>query len=171
MFKAGDKVVCIHPVDRLKYGKVYTVLDVGEGDIDDFVVIDMDGDGGYYPYYQYRFINVIIVPTEPTVTITEEEYHSLIEEVNMLQELVAELYKEKEPEVFKPISEYTIDDWKQALREGWVFMTEQQGLVIAREIECDIVLLQGGEKGDWWVDMPSGIDTDGEGYTVVKRIK
>lgn len=29
--------------------------------------------------------------TQPMVTITEEEYHSLIEEINMLQELIAEL--------------------------------------------------------------------------------
>ena len=104
------------------------------------------------------------------VQIEQEEYDNLIEEINMLQELVAELSKEKEREAFKPISEYTIEDWQQAVREGWVFMTEGQGPVTVSNVEKG-VQLKGGEKGSWWVNMPSGIDTDGEGYTVVERIK
>ena len=105
------------------------------------------------------------------VQIEQEEYDNLIEQINMLQELVAELSKEKESEAFKPISEYTIDDWKQAQEDHWLFTTEGQNVVSVREVSHHRMQLRGGEKGTWWVNMPSGKDTDKIGYTVVERIK
>lgn len=49
--------------------------------------------------------------TQPMVTITEEEYHSLIEEINMLQELVTELSspvdtaQEQQAETYRALQE------------------------------------------------------------------
>ncbi len=58
------------------------------------------------------------------VWIEQEFYDSLIDEINMLRELLAEAYKPIAP-TFKPISEMTMGDWKQAKKEGWVFETRE----------------------------------------------
>lgn len=94
MFKIGDKVVCVESTKNITYGKVYIVLDrnrwAGATVIE--IVDDVDEKAWYYAP---RFTSAIITNPDPLgsplVTIPESEYHSLIEEVNMLQELVAEL--------------------------------------------------------------------------------
>lgn len=59
------------------------------------------------------------------VEIEQEYYDGLIEEINLLQELLAEANARNrsipEPTVFKPVSYYTMSDWEQALAEKWVF--------------------------------------------------
>ncbi len=66
-----------------------------------------------------------IIQPEPLLRITQAEYDALIDEIDMLRELLAEAYKpatDMAP-TFKPISEMTMEDWKQAKEEGWVFET------------------------------------------------
>lgn len=65
------------------------------------------------------------VDSDPNVTIKQSELDALIDEINMLRELLAEAYKPTADTAptFKPISEMTMEDWKQAKKEGWVFET------------------------------------------------
>lgn len=186
MFKVGDKVACIADIDNLSYGKVYTVLGTERLLEDRLLLAVMDDMNEKRWYYTTRFTSAIIKNPDPQVTIPESEYHSLIEEVNMLQELVKELsapqdtaleqqaetylalndtltrhesFQEGEDGVsttrceellntidflhevyddwktndyqaavasagsdaFKPISEYTLEDWQQAIDEDWKF--------------------------------------------------
>ncbi len=60
---------------------------------------------------------------ELEVTIKQSEYDSLIDEINMLRELVAEL-----------TSVMTLEDWQQALEEGWEFETRQGDLINVENI-------------------------------------
>lgn len=146
MFKVGDKVVCIDNTQSnttLVLGKTYTVAEVLE---DCLVLMELPYD---YLWYKRRFklqseIMNNTTPTEVMVEITQTEYDSLIEEINLLRELLAEanikladclLDKMEdisiriktlnesipEPTVLKPIDEYTMEDWEQARDEKWVF--------------------------------------------------
>lgn len=179
---------------------------------------------------------VIVLVEDPLVTIPESEYHSLIEEVNMLQELVKELsaphdtaleqqaetyralnetltrhesFQEGEDGVFtsrceellntidflhevyddwktndyraavasagsdafKPISEYTLEDWKQALDEEWEFECRD-----GHTVKIDYI--NYGEDypivgDDYWYRNIAGVwyvgDTDSD--DIVKRIR
>lgn len=116
----------------------------------------------------------IIKQPDAYVRITQDEYDSLIDEINMLRELVAELTSVKE-EQFKPISEMTLEDWKQAERERWVFQTEQRGLVTVSDVDSNLqdllpIQLESGGDGTWYVGLDGG-DIDQEGWTVVERVK
>jgi hypothetical protein len=168
---------------------------------------------------------------DPDVVIKQSDYDSLVDEINMLRELVAEItletdytalgqqastyrvlnekmlkhqsYKQgdggstREGELlgqldtlfaaydslasgasnttFKHISEMTLEDWRQAERERWVFQTEHQGLVTVRNVDSNLrdlipLLLESGEGNTWYVGLDGG-DIDQEGWTVVKRVK
>jgi hypothetical protein len=118
---------------------------------------------------------VIIKQPDAFVRITQDEYDSLIDEINMLRELVAELTVVKEEQTFKPISEMTLEDWRQAERERWVFQTEHRGLVTVCDVDSDLqdlipIQLESGEGNTWYVGLDGG-DIDQESWTVVKRVK
>ena len=114
---------------------------------------------------------------DPDVSIKQSDYDSLVDEINMLRECVADMNKlleeklTEEAPTFKPISEMTMEDWKQAKKEGWVFETEARGsaTVIDLCFKEEIVRLETS-RGYWWVDS-KGYDDDQSGYTVVKRIQ
>ncbi len=76
---------------------------------------------------------VIIKQSDAFVRITQDEYDSLIDEINMLRELVAELMAVKE-EQFKPIPEMTLEDWQQAMEDGWVFETRRGYLINVEKV-------------------------------------
>lgn len=175
-------------------------------------------------------------PKDPLVTIPESEYHSLIEEVNMLQELVKELsapqdtaleqqaetyralnetltrhesFQEGEDGVFtsrceellntidflhevyddwktndyraavasagsdafKPIGEYTLEDWQQAIDEDWKFKCRDgypvQVVEVNRTFKYPVECTDGlcrDIKGFWCSDK---VDED----DIVKRIR
>lgn len=108
------------------------------------------------------------------VWIEQEFYDSLIDEINMLRELVAELTAVKE-EQFKPISEMTLEDWQQAMKEGWKFDTLHRGNVTVYEVSTDTtdsipLLLENAVGNTWYVGF-DGQDNDHHGWTVVKRVK
>lgn len=105
MFEVGDKVVCIADIDNLSYGQVYQVLNTDMWDDRAVVQVIDDVDEECW-YYVTRFASVIIKNPDPMVTIPESEYHSLIEEVNMLQELVAELSSPKDADQVKQAETY-----------------------------------------------------------------
>lgn len=106
------------------------------------------------------------------VQIEQEEYDNLIEQINMLQELVAELSKEKESEAFKPISEYTIDDWQQALKEGWVFCQRNGDLTNIMSVDSDPLTEYPVESESCWLRL-NGQELFGGKYNldIVARIK
>jgi hypothetical protein len=70
---------------------------------------------------------VIIEEPSPVVSITQDEYDSMVEEINLLQELLASannrIAELENKYKFKPIANMTFDDWVVARREGHVFKT------------------------------------------------
>lgn len=98
MFKVGDKVYLrddsefndgfdSNPLDVLGTITAYT-----PEDIFDYEVEWENGTTNEYNADDLFLVSDLKVEVkDPQVTIPESEYHSLIEEVNMLQELVAEL--------------------------------------------------------------------------------
>lgn len=139
MFKVWDKVVCVNAADSgdsLVSGKTYTIGDVQE----EYVVLEEDENG--YAWMASRF--QLALDIDPLVEIHQSEYSALIEEINLLQELLAEANTKladclldkmedisvriktlnesiPEPTVFKPIDEYTMEDWEQAVCNDWMF--------------------------------------------------
>jgi hypothetical protein len=113
---------------------------------------------------------------DPLVEIRQSEYTALIEEVNLLQELLAEANARNqsipEPTVFKPTTEYTIRDWEQALAEKWVFR-QYDGTII------NIIRLDYSEDTSYPVETESSwLRLDGTEYDfgssdsdIVERIK
>jgi hypothetical protein len=70
---------------------------------------------------------VIIEEPSPLVEITQDEYTNLIEEINLLQELLAEannrIVELEAKSKFKPIKDMTIRDWDLATLENHKFKT------------------------------------------------
>lgn len=66
-----------------------------------------------------------LVEVEPSLhdIIEEQAAHitNLEEALEMVQKELIELREKVGSEGFKPISEYTMEDWEQAKEEGWVF--------------------------------------------------
>lgn len=115
----------------------------------------------------------------PLVTISQIEYDNLVEEVNLLQELLAEANQKiillestnvnlnmEYPEQFKPVSEYTLADWDLAMNEGWVF-EQNNGFHVTVNSVCydedfpiELVNEDGGHEGvvtlqgHFWEDDP-----------------
>lgn len=129
MFNVGDKVVCIDNTDNegiITLGKTYTIAYVNAG-----VTCCSIEEAPAYDWFVTRFqleseIMNNTTPTEldPLVEIHQSEYSALIEEVNLLQELLAEANQKLarlESKEAKPVSEYTAEDWEQAKDEKWVF--------------------------------------------------
>ena len=63
------------------------------------------------------------VESSPHDIIEEQAAHiaNLEEALEMVQKELIELREKVGSEGFKPISEYTMEDWEQAKEEGWVF--------------------------------------------------
>ncbi len=82
----------------------------------------------------------IIEEPSPLVEITQDEYTNLIEEINLLQELLAEAnnritkLETPKPE-FKPVKDMTFDDWKQAKEKGYKFNTRRAGEVVVTGLD------------------------------------
>lgn len=173
MFKVGDKVVCVDAADSgdsLVSGKTYTIGDVQEG----YIVLEEDENG--YAWMASRF--QLVSEVDPLVEIRQSEYDELIEEINLLQELLSEAnarnHSIPEPTVFKPIAEYTMEDWSQALRNDWEFECRGGHIVTIQELDEHAndsrpVLCSVGWyhnlNGMW--DESTGVDND----DIIKRIK
>lgn len=92
--------------------------------------------------------------SDPNVTIKQSELDALIDEINMLRECVADMnklleekLKENTAPTFKPISEMTMEDWKQAKKEGWVFEDADGCKEEVSYVEGDKVFLRGYYSG------------------------
>lgn len=172
MFKVWDKVVCVNAADSgdsLVSGKTYTIGDVQEG----YIVLEEDENG--YAWMASRF--QLVSEVDPLVEIRQSEYDELIEEINLLQELLSEANQKlaglesKPSEEFKPVSEYTMEDWEQARDEKWVFELNEGTEVFVKGImdefddkdhpielslvtnnlhECTVT-----ERGHFWSNSPS----------------
>jgi hypothetical protein len=105
---------------------------------------------------------------DPDVVIKQSDYDSLVDEINMLRELVAELTSVKEEQQFKPISEMTLEDWVRAKEECWEF-EDRDGAVCEVECVTDGVVM--------FHNYAMGFNSNGthihypEQYSIVKRIK
>lgn len=162
--------------------------------------------------------------TQTVVEITQAEYNSLIDEINMLRELVAEItletdytalgqqastyralnekmsnhpsYKQGngwstregelleqldvlfeaydnvvyvEKEQFKPVSEMTLEDWQQALEEGWEFEDNYGAVNTVDETTDDGEIYFSSFCYAFWLDGKHSIDP--KNNFIVKRIK
>lgn len=175
MFKVGDKVVCVNAADSgesLVSGKTYTIGDVQEA----YVVLEEDGNG--YAWMASRF--QLALDIDLLVEIRQSEYDELVDEINLLQELLSEAniklagLESKPSEEFKPVSEYTMEDWSQALRNNWEFECRGGNIVTIQELDGHAddsrpVLCSVGWyhnlNGMW--DESTGVDND----DIIKRIK
>ena len=139
---SGDPDTYNDPADNMFEGQYYTIR-------------DRDGGGVYlegckFKYFE-RFFTLEFRPaevkpegvdsTQEGVEITQEEYDSLIDEINMLRELLAEAYKRVADAVpaFKPISEMTMEDWQQAQEEEGVFVDNDGDEVTLTEVFSDSI--------------------------------
>jgi hypothetical protein len=110
---------------------------------------------------------------DPDVVIKQSDYDSLVDEINMLRELVAELTSVKEEQQFNPISEMTLEDWQQAKDEGWEFETREGDVISATTLwslsDAYPVRCSNGLaytiRGYFW---DSGKENDAD---IIKRIK
>ena len=146
MFKAFDKVVCVEAAqlrgESLVLGKTYVLADVQE----EYVVLE-GCEESYYCYYwmdsRFKLESEIMdntTPTEldPLVEIRQSEYDELIEEINLLQELLAEANQKLaklEPTEFKPVVQYTMEDWEQAVYNKWMFEQRNGNIVTVNALD------------------------------------
>lgn len=227
MFKIGDEVVCKDSRGREDYiteGSIYVVNYVNT--YDELLTV-VDDTGKSQEFFIDRF-KLAEKQQDPMVSIPQSEYDDLIEQINMLQELIAELSgpqpvdtaqeqqaytyqqmqkvlvghpsfkelsdgshceelvgtirllqdaydelnndKEFKLELFKPVSEYTMDDWKDAYDNDWVF-------------ECrngDFTKIIGLDYGDtnWpvesqhtWLRLDGTEYNSGSSTDIIRRIK
>lgn len=130
MFKVWDKVVCVNAADSgdsLVSGKTYTIGDVQE----EYVVLEEDENG--YAWMASRF--QLVSEVDPLVEIRQSAYDELIEEINLLQELLAEANQKLAKLDFKPVKEYTLEDWEQAVYNNWMFEQRNGDLVTVNALD------------------------------------
>lgn len=172
MFKVGDKVVCVdNECSLLNLGETYTVGKVNESYI---YLTEITLDGGYY---KSRF--KLASDIEPLVEIRQSEYDELIEEINLLQELLAEANQKLaglESQEFKPIAEMAYVDWQDI----WDDDNPPRFLTSTGEIWTAEYLFKDAEYGytvafhqDDSTYSPSGdrLMKDGVDVKIIKRIK
>lgn len=176
MFKVGDKVVCVNNADNegiITSGKTYTIAYVNDDD-----GICNIKELPAYDWFLTRF--QLVSEVDPLVEIRQSEYDGLIEEINLLQELLSEANQKlaglesKPSEEFKPVSEYTMEDWRQALRNHWEFECRGGNIVTIQELDehpddSRPVLCSVG----WYHNLNGMLDesTGVEDEDIIKRIK
>ena len=142
MFKVGDKVVCVDAEasgESLVLGKTYVLADVQE----EYVSLEGCEKSYYWMDSRFKLESEIMdntTPTEldPLVEIRQSEYDELIEEINLLQELLAEANQKLaklEPTEFKPVVQYTMEDWEQAVYNKWMFEQRNGNIVTVNALD------------------------------------
>lgn len=131
MFKVGDKVVCIDNTDNegiITLGKTYTIAYVNAG-----VTCCSIEEAPAYDWFVTRF--QLVSDIDPLVEIRQSEYSALIEEVNLLQELLAETNQKLAKLDFKPVTQYTLEDWEQAVYNNWMFEQRNGDVVTVNALD------------------------------------
>jgi hypothetical protein len=129
----------------------YVFTASGSGDSDKVIDITWNDSSGVEHWVTYDLLEVLNLidtgewfviaeeTTSPIVEITQDEYTNLIEEINLLQDLLAEannrIVELEAKSKFKPIKDMTYNDWVVACREGQEFKT--RGGEIVTVIEMD----------------------------------
>jgi hypothetical protein len=131
-----------------------------------------------HAYYSLRYVAanirsgiwVIIEEPSPVVSITQDEYDSMVEEINLLQDLLAEANsriaeletqsKDCTPK-FKPVKDMDYFDWMIACRKGYTFKT--------RDGNTTFVIEMDDESTHWpvrtdngWYRLDGSFDSDGK---------
>ena len=135
-FKIGDEVVCIDNSGlqyELTLGKCYAVTESFEMS-GIYMINALNDEGSEASFYARRFelaseIEDSATPTEIMVEITQDEYDSLHDRIELLESLLVDANKritelEAPVQVFnKPIEDYTFEDWRNAMAEHAIFET------------------------------------------------
>ncbi len=109
--------------------------------------------------------------TSPTVEITQAEYDSMVEEINLLQELLAEVFTTQPQEQFKPIKDMTLDDWVQAEREEWVFELRCGAYTKVDKLDPRDTKWKVATKFGWnRIDGSYTSDYEQHDYDIIKRV-
>ena len=174
MFKVGDKVVCVDVsclYEELTLGRCYAVLDINP----DTDMVQVKGDDGVECFfYGYRFkLESELEEFDPLVEIRQSEYDSLIEEINLLQELLMEANARNQsiPE-FKPVSEYTMSDWEQALNEKWEFEQRDGSVTNIISLDYSDDISYPVETESTWLRLDgTECDYEASDSDIVERIK
>jgi hypothetical protein len=154
---------------------------------EDYVVVSWIDNAGYRQRgYNFSDVNhfiknnnwVIIEEPSPLVEITQDEYNTLVEEINLLQDLLAGANKRIEeleaqptgclPKQFKPISEMTLEDWEQVEKEYAVFLTSQSEEVIIEDVNNGLIFFSKYNLGFSTKGKHVGVP---DGYYIVERIR
>jgi hypothetical protein len=108
---------------------------------------------------------------DPMIELRQSEYNNLIEEINLLQELLAEVFTVQPVEQFKPVKDMTFEDWEQAEREGWVFELRCGDYSKVEQLSHKSALWKVCTKFGWVrVDGSFQIDYEEHDYDIIKRI-
>ncbi len=97
---------------------------------------------------------VIIEEPSPLVEISQNEYDNLIEEINLLQDLLAEANNrivelETKPE-FKPVKDMDYFDWMIAYRKGHTFKTRDGNTTFVIEMDDEGTNLPVRTDNGWY---------------------
>lgn len=167
MFKVWDKVVCVNAADSgdsLVSGKTYTIGDVQE----EYVVLEEDENG--YAWMASRF--QLVSEVDPLVEIRQSAYDELIEEINLLQELLAEANQKLAKLDFKPVKEYTLEDWEQAVYNNWMFEQRNGDLVTVNALDDADETTYPVDTDNAWLTLSGReyLNTQSE-FDILRRIK
>jgi hypothetical protein len=129
---------------KTKEGTVYTAV-LHSKDIIGITWTNRFGTDEYVTYslltdnWFTRAEGYTIIQEDPTVSILQSDYDSMVEEINLLQELLSEanikltsLENQYEEGINKPIDDYTEIDWLKAVAGAWVF-EDEEGKVFSLE--------------------------------------
>jgi hypothetical protein len=108
---------------------------------------------------------------DPLIELRQSEYDNLIEEINLLQELLAEALTTQTQGQFKPVKGMTFEDWVQAEREEWTFEVRCGAYTKVDKLDPRDRKWKVATKFGWnAIDGSFDPDYDEHDYDIIKRV-
>lgn len=105
--------------------------------------------------------------TDPLVEIHQSEYDTMVEQINLLQELLAEA--NSKINTFKSIKDMTRDDWVTAMFEGHEFKTRNDTIVRVTGLDEDSRWCVRANEG--WYRVDGSFDYNKDPLDIIERVK
>jgi len=116
----------------------------------------------------------IIGQPSPVVEISQDEYDSMVEEINLLQDLLADannhIAELETKSKFKPVKDMTFEDWKEAKEKGYKFNTRRAGEVKVVELDRGSVWAVRTHYGWHRIDGTFNSDREEVAEDIIERI-
>lgn len=164
----------------------YVFTASGSGDSDKVIDITWNDSLGVKHWVTYDLLEVLNLvdigewfivaegTPSPLVEITQDEYDNLIDEINLLQELLAEannrIVELEAKSKFKPVKDMTIEDWKEAKEKGYKFNTRGAGEVEVLQLDGHSYWAVQTEYGWHRVDGTFDSDREEVAADIIERI-